>query len=156
MYRCRKKKKKKTIYIGKSVWRSVRQLKKLQARPPRPATIISRIRGTVSQLVHVCNNACKEIETRRGCSTQTAIRCTAAPAVGYSETLVESHVPSRILYISSIRFSPDLFFPLLTPYPPPFLPLLSLLATYSRFIYSHLLPSSIVTRLRHERQRIVQ
>lgn len=105
MYRCRKKN------IGKSVWRSVRQLKKLQARPPRPATIISRIR-TVSQLVHVCNNACKEIEIVVELFDANGYSMHCSPQ--YSETLVESHVPSRILYISSIRFSLDLFFSLLS------------------------------------------
>lgn len=104
-------------------------------------------RRTVSQLVHVCNNACKEIETQRGYSMQTAIRCTAQPAVGYFETLVESHVLSKILYISSVRFSVRSF--LLSS--PPFFSLLSLLSTYPRFIYSHLLASGIVTQPRHER-----
>jgi len=62
-------------------------------------------------------------------------------AVGYSETLLESHVLSRILYISFVRFSLDLFFFLVS-----FFSLFSLLATYPRFIYSRLLASSIVTR----------
>jgi len=63
-------------------------------------------------------------------------------AVGYSETLLESHVLSRILYISFVRFSLDLFFFLVSF----FFSLFSLLATYPRFIYSRLLASSIVTR----------
>lgn len=145
MYRRRKKN------IGKSAWHSVRQLKKLQARPSRPATVISRIREQ-------CRNSCmyatmhvKKLK-RSGAIRRKRPFDALQPAVGYFETLVESHVPSRILYISSVRFSLDLFFSLFSL----FFSLLSLLATYPRFIYSHLLAGSIVTSPRHERYRIAQ
>lgn len=101
--------------IGKPAWRSVRQLKKLQARPRRPTTVISRIGEQ-------CRNSCmyatmhvKKLK-RSGAIRRKRLFDALQPAVGYFETL-ESHVPSRILYISSVRFFVDLFFSL----PPLFL-----------------------------------
>ena len=138
VYRHRKKQ-----YIGKSAWRSVRQLKKLQARPLRPATVIYRIREQ-------CRNSCmyatmhvKKLKRGRAIRHKRLFDA-LQPAVGYSETLVESHVLSRILYISFVRFFSNLFFFLISF----FFFLFSLHATYPRFIYSHLLASRIVTRPR--------
>lgn len=86
----------------------------------------------VSQLVHVCNNACKEIGNAAG----------LFDANGYSMQL---DIPRRWLsltyllgsfYISSIRFSLDLFFFLLSPF-------FSLCSPFARHVFSlHLFSSA--------------
>lgn len=66
--------------------------------------VASETTAVISRIREQCRgNSCmyatmhvKKLKRSGGHSTQTAIRCTAAPQLGF-ETLVESHVLSRIL-----------------------------------------------------------